>query len=54
MTSARLSDAETDFTSARLRNWQFIKLENLGGSGLVEANDLYGVGHAYLATTDFS
>jgi hypothetical protein len=47
-------DAETDFTWARLRNWQFIKLEDFGGSGLMEANDLYGVGHAYLANTEYS
>jgi hypothetical protein len=41
-------DAETDLACTRLRKWEFIKLEDFGGSGLMEANDLYGVGHAYL------
>jgi hypothetical protein len=41
-------DSQTDFACAGLRKWEFIKLEDFGGSGLMEANDLYGVGHAYL------
>jgi hypothetical protein len=47
-------DAQTDFPGARLRKRKVIKLEDLGGPGLMEANDLYGVGHAYLAATEFS
>jgi hypothetical protein len=42
-------DPETDFPWARFRHWQFIKLEHFGGPGLVEANNLYGTRHAYLA-----
>ena len=38
-------DAQTDFARTGLRKWEFIKLEDFGGAGLMEANDLYGVGH---------
>jgi hypothetical protein len=47
-------NAETDLAWAGLRKWEFIKLKDFGGSGLVETDDLYGVGHAYPSTKDFS
>jgi hypothetical protein len=40
-------NAETDFARTGLRKWKLIKLEDFSGTGLVEANDLYSVGHAY-------
>jgi hypothetical protein len=40
--------AETDFARTGLRKWKLIELEDFSGTGLVEAHDLYGVGHAYL------
>ena len=39
--------AEPDLTWAGLRQSEFIKLKDLGGSGLVETNDLYSIRHAY-------
>jgi hypothetical protein len=45
-------NAETDFAWARLRKWKLIELEDFSGTGLVEANDLYGVGHGYPWMTD--
>jgi hypothetical protein len=38
--------AEQDLTWPGLRQWEFVKLKDFGGSGLVEANDLYGIRHA--------
>jgi hypothetical protein len=38
---------EPDLTRAGLKQWEFIKLKDLGGPDLVEANDLYGIRHAY-------
>jgi len=46
--------AETDFARAGLRKWKLIELEDFSGTSLVEANDLYGVGHAFPRTTDSS
>ena len=47
-------NAETDFAWTGLRKWKLIKLEDFRRTGLVEANDLYGVGHAYPRITDCS
>jgi hypothetical protein len=44
--------AETDFAWAWLGKRKLIELEDFSGTGLVEANDLYGVGHVYLWITD--
>jgi hypothetical protein len=38
---------ETDFARTGLRKWKLIELEDFSGTGLVETNDLYSVGHAY-------
>jgi hypothetical protein len=46
--------AETDFARTGLRKWKLIELQDFSGAGLVEANDLYGVGHAYPSITDSS
>jgi hypothetical protein len=46
--------AETDFARAGLRKWKLIELEDFSGTRLVEANDLYGVGHTYPWITDSS
>jgi hypothetical protein len=40
-------DAETNLARARLREREFVKLKDFGGPSLMEANDLYGVGHVY-------
>jgi hypothetical protein len=38
-------DAETDFSIVWFGEREFIELEDIGVAGLVETNDLYGVGH---------
>jgi len=40
-------NAEADLACAGLRKWEFIKLKDLGWSGLVKTDDLYGIGHVY-------
>jgi hypothetical protein len=45
---------ETDFARAGFRKWKLVKLEDFSGTGLVEANDHYGVGHAYPWITESS
>jgi hypothetical protein len=47
-------NAETDFARTGLGKWKLIELEDFSGTGLVEANDLYGVGHACPLITDSS
>jgi hypothetical protein len=47
-------DAETDLVWARLGKREFIKLEDFSRSCLMEANDLYGVGHIYPSTSDIT
>jgi len=47
-------NAEQDLAWAGLRKWEFIKLKDFGGSGLVETDDLYGVRPAYLLMRNLS
>src|SRR5580698_9770577 len=44
---AKSFDAETNFARSGFRKGDFVKLEDFGGTGLVEADNLYGVGHTY-------